>query len=197
MSINLEKGGRVNLSKESPGLTKVKVALGWNANSFSTGSNFDLDASAFVCQSDAQGNPKLISDPHLVFYGNKSTPNGSVMHSGDNTTGDGDGDDEVIVVDLTKLEAHCSEVSFIVTIYEAAQRKQNFGQVSKSYVRLVDANTDVEIARFDLEEDFSSETAVQFGSLYRKDDTWAFKAVGAGYNKGLSDFVTIYGSSAA
>jgi tellurium resistance protein TerD len=192
----LKKGERTSLTKENPGLRAVVVGLGWDSNSFSTGSAFDLDASAFVCRED-KGNPKLISDKHFVFYGNKATPNESVKHSGDNLTGAGDGDDESIVVDLSKLEDTCSEISVIVTIYDAVARRQNFGQVRKSYIRILDADTQVELARSDLEEDFSSATAVQFGSLYRKDGGWSFKSVCAGYEKGLTDFVKYYGADAS
>lgn len=191
MGINLEKGGRVNLSKEAPSMNKVRVGLSWNPNAFDTGHAFDLDVSVFVLKDNA-GTPKLLSDDHLVFYNNPATPNKSVVHSGDNRTGDAAGDDETILVDLAKVEADASEVSFIVTIYEADNRKQNFGQIPKSAIRLYNDETGEEVAVYSLEDDFSTETAVQFGSLYRNNGAWMFKAVGAGYKKGLGDFVNAY-----
>lgn len=190
--INLEKGGRINLSKEK-GLTKVRAGLGWKPNGMDTGVEFDLDVSLFVCKLDASGEPKLISDEHFVFYNNKSTPDKSVLHSGDNRTGAGDGDDETIKVDLSKVDA--DEISVIVTIHKADERKQNFGQVSGSYIKLYNDETGEEIAKYALEDDFSTETAVQFGSIFKKDNEWLFKAVGAGYKKGLVDFVRKYGGN--
>lgn len=195
MSINLTKGARINLSKAAPSLTVVKLGLGWNANKF-TGASFDLDASAFILKTDAEGNNKLVSDKHFVFYGNFSDPTKSVVHSGDNLTGDGDGDDEVITVDLTKLPDEVTEVSLVVNIYQAQSRKQNFGMVTNSYVRLFDTNN-TEIAKYCLEDEFSTETSVQFGSLYKKDGQWLFKAVGQGFDKGLDEFIVAYGGKLA
>lgn len=197
MSISLVKGGRINLSKEHPSLTKVRVGLGWAPNGTDTGAEFDLDASLFVCKNDASGSPKLIADEYFVFYGNKTSPDGAVQHTGDNRTGDAAGDDETILVDLSKLNAAADELSFIVTIYEYDVRKQNFGQVGSSYIKLYNDETGAEIAKYSLEDDFSTETAVQFGSLYKKDGAWSFKAVGTGYKKGLGDFVTAYGGNLA
>ena len=197
MAINLEKGGRINLSKDSPMLKRVRMGLGWDANSYDTGKDFDLDASVFMCKPDADGKAKLISDNHFVFYGNTISPDGSVVHKGDSRTGVAAGDDENIVVDLKKLSPDVEELSFIVTIHEAPERRQNFGQVKNSYIKLYDDETGKEVAKYSLEDDFSAETAVQFGSLYKKDGAWLFKAVGAGYKKGLADFVVAYGGNLA
>jgi tellurium resistance protein TerD len=195
MAINLEKGGRINLSKDNAELTKVRFGLSWKPNPFDTGEAFDLDASVFVCKPNAAGNPALVNDSYFVFYGNLNTPDGAVVHTGDSRTGDAADDDEVITVDLTKLNSEVTELSFIVTIHSADERKQNFGQVQGSSIKLYDDATGVEVAKYDLEDDFSSETAVQFGSLYKKDGHWLFKAVGAGFKKGLGDFVVAYGGN--
>ncbi len=192
MGIDLSKGGRISLSKEAPSLKNVAVGLGWHPNPTNTGSAFDLDASVFIL-SNASGAGKLLSDQHFIFYNNLKSPNGSVVHSGDCRTGASAGDDETINIELGALEANVDEISFIVTIHDATNRKQNFGQVSNSFIRLYDKDTGVEIAKYSLEDDFSNETAVQFGSLYKKDGAWMFKAVGMGYNKGLDAFVTAYG----
>lgn len=196
MSINLTKGGRINLAKEAPGLTLVKVGLGWKENPFNSGDDFDLDATAFVCSVDADGNSKLIADEYMVFYNNLSDPQKAVTHSGDNKVG-GSAINETVTVDLTKIRADVGEVSFIVTIHEAGPRKQNFGQVSKSFIVLNDGVTGAELAKYELDDDFSSETAVQFGSLIKKGNDWTFKAVGMGFNKGLGDFVKVYGGNLA
>jgi tellurium resistance protein TerD len=180
------------LAKEAPTLTKVRVGLGWEANAFDTGGRFDLDCSVFLLGA----NGKLVSDNHFVFYNNKTSPCNAVVHSGDNRTGDAVGDDESVRIDLTTIEPTIEEVSFIVTIHDDTG-KLNFGQVKNSYIKLYDDSTGVEIAKYSLEDDFSTETAVQFGSLYKKDGTWMFKAVGAGYKKGLADFVVIYGGTLA
>ena len=194
--ISLEKGGRVNLTKTSPGLTKIRVGLGWNTNKYDTGADYDLDVSAFLCSTNS-GSPKMLSDAHLVYYGNKTSPDKAIQHTGDNRTGEGDGDDETILVDLSKIEAGVDEISFTITIYEADVRKQNFGQVSNSYAKLYDDVTGAVIATYSLEDDFSVETAVQVGSLYKKDGEWLFKAVGAGFKKGLGDFILVYGGNLA
>jgi len=188
MAFNLEKGGRFNLSKEAPTMTKVKLGLGWDANGFDTGVDFDLDVSVFGL--GASG--KIVNNDHFIFYNQPKTPNGSIVHTGDNRKGDAVGDDEGVDVDLSLLSADVTELSVIVTIDKATERKQNFGQVKNSYIRMVNADTGVELARYSLEDDFSAETAVQFGSLYKKDGQWLFKAVGAGFKKGLADFVTAY-----
>lgn len=192
MGINLTKGGRINLSKEAPSLTKVRIGLGWEANAFDTGGSFDLDCSVFLLGA----NGKLVSDNHFVFYNNLKSPCGSIVHSGDNRTGDAAGDDETVRIDLARIEPAIEEVSFIVTIHDDSA-KLNFGQVKNSYIKLYDDATGVEIAKYSLEDDFSLETAIQFGSLYKKDGAWMFKAVGAGYKKGLADFVVIYGGNLA
>lgn len=197
MAINLEKGGRINLSKDVPQLKRVRLGLGWDSNSFDTGKDFDLDASVFICKANAQGAAKLLSDQHFVFYGNLTSPDGAVVHKGDNRTGAATGDDENIVVDLKKLAGEIEDILFVVTIHEAAERRQNFGQVKNSYIKLYDDETGKEVAKYSLEDDFSSETAVQFGSLYKKEGAWLFKAVGAGYKKGLADFVIAYGGNLA
>jgi tellurium resistance protein TerD len=189
--IALAKGNRINLTKAHPGLNRVRFGLGWTANA-SDGSAFDLDASAFICKHDAEGNPCLMSDAHFIFFNQKVSPCGAILHSGDNRTGVGDGDDEVIIVDLAKLPAEAAEVSFVVTVHEAAVRRQNFGQVRSSYVKLYNDETGEELAKYSLEDDFSDETALQFGSLYKADGEWRFKAVGAGYKKGIEAFIDIY-----
>lgn len=200
MGIDLSKGGRINLAKSNPGLMKIGFGLGWNANLTNTGKDFDLDASLFICKEDANAptGALLLSDKHFIFYGNLTDPDGAIRHSGDNRTGDAAGDDETIHVDLSKLPVGAAELSFIVTIHDAQQRKQNFGQVNKSFIRMYDDVTGVEIAKYSLEDDFSSETAVQFGSLVKNaTGEWVFRAVGTGYSKGLADFVQIYGGNVA
>ena len=198
MAINLTKGSRINLTKEAPTLTKLRVGLGWMPNATDTGADFDLDVTAFGLTLDAQGEPKLAgrkTDPdYIVFYNNEKSVDGAIIHSGDSRKGEASGDDETITIDLTLLSPTVDEISFIVTIHEAIARRQNFGQVPKSHIALYDDTTGNLIARYDLGEDFSSETAVQFGSVYKREDgAWAFKAVGAGYNLGLDAFVTGYG----
>lgn len=193
MPINLEKGARINLSKEAPGMTKVRCGLGWDANAFDTGGEFDLDVSVFVCGADAAGNPKLLGDEFFVFYNNPVTPDKAVQHSGDSRKGEGAGDDETLNVDLSRMDPRATELSIIVTIHKADERGQNFGQVRNSYIKLYNDATGEEIAKYALEDDFSTVTAVQFGSLYKKDGAWLFKAVGAGFKKGLADFVRVYG----
>jgi tellurium resistance protein TerD len=185
---NLEKGARFNLSKEAPGLTKVRLGLGWKPNGYDTGTDFDLDVSIF----GLGGNGKIVNDDHFVYYNQKQTPNGSIQHTGDNRKGDTDGDDESVLVNLATLDPGVAEISVIVTIHDAAARRQNFGQVADSYIRLYNDDTGEVVAEYRLEDDFSAETAVQFGSLFKRDGAWQFKAVGAGYKKGLADFVAVY-----
>jgi len=199
MAISLTKGTKINLSKEAPNLTRVRFGLGWKPNPTNTGAAFDLDASAFGLKLDANGDPKLAGNDadFFVFYNNLQSVDGAMVHTGDNRTGDAQGDDETIVVDLQKLSTMIDEVSFIVTIHEAQARKQNFGQVSKSYINVYNDATGDILAKYDLEDDFSAETAVQFGSLYKKDGSWSFKAIGAGYNLGLDAFVSGYGAAVA
>jgi len=185
MGINLSKGERINLSKEAPSLKKVGVGLGWDTNSSDTGADFDLDASVFMLGA----NGKIPTEKHFVFYNNLISPDGGVQHTGDNLTGDGDGDDETVNVELAKVDATINELVFVVTIHEAEKRKQNFGQVRNAFIRLYDQDTNKEVAKYDLEEDFSKETAIEFGKLYKKDGQWRFQAVGQGYNSGLQGFV--------
>jgi tellurium resistance protein TerD len=182
MAINLQKGQR-----ESINAPKFTIGLGWDTNSSSTGTGFDLDASVFVLGE----NKKVLSDSHFIFYNNLKTPDGSVEHTGDNLTGDGDGDDEQINVDLSKIDANASEICVVVTIHDAENRKQNFGQVRNSFVRIFDGNN-TEILKYELEEDFSVETAVEFGRIYKKNNEWKFEAVGMGMKGGLEDFLTKY-----
>lgn len=193
-TINLTKGANVNLSKVAAGSTKFIIGLGWNANPSNPP---DLDASAFPCQRDANGDPKLLSPANqsFVFYGNLKSADGAVVHSGDNLTGDGDGDDEQIVIDTALLDPRVDEVIIAVTIHEAASRGQNFGLVRNAYVRILDAAEFAAspaanpIAKYDLEEDAGGATALQFGTLYRKDGEWRFKALGVPASASLGDFV--------
>ncbi|MGN8067454.1 TerD family protein [Mucilaginibacter sp. SG564] len=183
MAINLQKGQR-----ESINAPKFTIGLGWDTNSSSTGSAFDLDASVFILGD----NKKIIADEYFVFYNNLKSPDGSVEHTGDNLTGAGDGDDEQIKVDLSKIDAKVSEICIVVTIHEAEARKQNFGQVRNSFIRIFDPGTGADILKYELEEDFSIETAVEFGRIYKKDNNWKFEAVGVGMKGGLKDYLTKY-----
>jgi len=183
MAINLQKGQRENI--DAP---KFTIGLGWDTNSSSTGSGFDLDASVFILGD----NKKIVSDEHFVFYNNLISPDGSVEHTGDNLTGDGDGDDEQIKVDLSKTDAKVAEICIVVTIHEAETRRQNFGQIRNSFIRIVDAATNQEILKYELEEDFSIETAVEFGRLYKREGKWKFEAVGVGMKGGLQDYLNKY-----
>ena len=183
MAINLEKGQRVNVD-----LPQFVVGLGWDANSSNTGQDFDLDASVFVLGE----NRKILSDSHFVFYNNLKSPNGAVEHTGDNLTGDGDGDDESIKIDLSKIDTNATEICFVVTIHDAEERRQNFGQVRNSFVRIYNPNTNEEILKYELEEDFSIETAVEFGRLYKRNGEWKFEAVGVGQKGGLGDYLNKY-----
>jgi tellurium resistance protein TerD len=192
--ISLEKGERINLSKKITSLKRVRAVVGWKANNTDTGTDFDIDVSAFVCK-NVNDKPTLIGNKWFVFYNNLKTPDGSVVHSGDEKRGNqsNDGDCEIITVDLTTASAEISEISFVVTIHDAQVAKQNFGMIKASYIKLIDDETGVGIAVFDLSEDFSVETAVQVGSLYKKGTDWLFQAVGAGYKTGLDAFVREYG----
>ncbi|MFN6563579.1 MAG: TerD family protein [Nostoc sp. ChiSLP01] len=188
MSINLSKGERINLSKEAPSLINAGIGLGWDLNATDTGSAFDLDASIFMLGT----NGKIPNEKYFVFYNNPQSPDDSVKHEGDSRTGEGHGDDETIQVDLSKVDASVQEIIFVVTIHEAEQRKQNFGQVRNSFIRIYDNKTEKQIAKYELDEDASAETAIEFGKLYRKDGEWRFQAVGAGYKAGLQSFVDRY-----
>ena len=183
MAINLQKGQR-----ESINAPKFTVGLGWDTNSSTTGTDFDLDASVFILGE----NKKLLSDSHLVFYNNLKSPNEAVVHTGDNRTGAGDGDDEQILVDLSKIEPNAAEICIVVTIHEADQRGQNFGQVRNSFIRIFDPVTNQEMLKYELEEDFSIETAVEFGRIYKRNGEWKFEAVGMGMKGGLEDYLNKY-----
>ncbi|WP_368680663.1 TerD family protein (plasmid) [Rhodococcus opacus] len=188
MSVSLAKGGNVSLSKEAPNLTAVAVGLGWDVRS-TTGADFDLDASAIAAGADK----KVLSDQHFVFFNNMRSPDGSIVHQGDNITGEGEGDDEVIHVDLAAVPATIESILFPVSIYDAQARSQSFGQVSNAFIRIVDRANDRELARYDLSEDASTETAMVFGELYRHGGEWKFRAIGQGYASGLSGIARDYG----
>ena len=188
MGISLSKGGRVNLSKEVPSLTNIGIGLGWDTNISDSGADFDLDASVFMIDNSG----KIPQDEYFVFYNNLQSPDGAVIHQGDNRTGEGEGDDESLTIDLNKINPSIQELVFVVTIHEANERGQNFGQVNNAFIRIFDLNTNIEIAKYDLDEDFSAETAIEFGRLYKKDNSWRFKAVGTGYNNGLQGFVDLF-----
>jgi len=180
MAITLQKGGNVNLSKAAPNLVNVLVGLGWDARA-TDGQDFDLDASLFMVKADG----KVPGDAFFIFYNQAKSPEGSVEHTGDNRTGAGEGDDETIKVNLSKVPADIQRLVVTVTIHEADARKQNFGQVSNAFIRIVNQDNNQEIARFDLSEDYSTETAMIFGEIYRHDRDWKFRAVGQGYAGGL------------
>ncbi|MGW6036748.1 TerD family protein [Gordonia terrae] len=181
MGVSLSKGGNVSLSKEAPGLTAVSVGLGWDIRT-TTGTDFDLDASAIALGTDK----KVVSDQHFVFFNNLRSPDGSIEHTGDNLTGEGEGDDEVIKVDLAGVPPNIDSIVFPVSIYDADARSQSFGQVRNAFIRVVNQAGGAEIARYDLSEDASTETAMVFGELYRHGSEWKFRAVGQGYASGLS-----------
>ncbi|WP_329457231.1 TerD family protein [Streptomyces sp. NBC_01497] len=188
MAVSLSKGGNISLTKEAPGLTAVTVGLGWDVRT-TTGKDFDLDASAIAVKADG----KVVSDGHFIFFNNKSAPDQSIVHTGDNVTGQGEGDDEQINVNLAALPADCDKVVFPVSIYDADNRQQNFGQVRNAYIRVVNQAGGAEIARYDLSEDAATETAMVFGELYRNGAEWKFRAVGQGYASGLVGIATDFG----
>jgi tellurium resistance protein TerD len=191
MAISLQKGGNVNLSKEAPTLKKLMVGLGWDPRA-SDGAAFDLDGSAFLLKSDG----KVRSDADFIFYNNLKSADGSIVHLGDNTTGAGDGDDEQLTINLADVPADIDRVVVAVTIHDAEARRQNFGQVGKAYIRVLNAEGEKEIARFDLSEDGSTETAMVFGEVYRAGAEWKFKAVGQGFAGGLGPLARSYGINA-
>ena len=191
MAIQLSKGQRIDLTKGNPALQNIVVGLGWDLKNFDGGAAFDLDASAFLLNN--QG--KCRQDLDFIFYNNLVSPDGSVEHTGDNRTGEGDGDDEQIKVHLNKVPSDVDKIAITVTIHDAENRRQNFGQVTNAFVRLVDEDLGSEILRFDLGEDFSIETAVVFCELYRHGSEWKFNAVGSGYQGGLAALVNAYGLS--
>jgi tellurium resistance protein TerD len=188
MAVSLSKGGNVSLSKEAPGLSQIVVGLGWDARA-TDGGDFDLDATAFLLT----GQGKVRSDSDFIFYNNLKSADGSVEHTGDNKTGAGDGDDEAVKLDLSKVPADVQKVAFCVTIHEAEGRKQNFGMVSNAYVRVLDAKNGKEVARYDLGEDASTETALIFAEVYRSGSEWKFKAVGQGFKGGLGPLARNFG----
>ena len=189
MPINLSKGQKVSLTKGNPGLKKVVVGLGWDVNQFDTGGDFDLDAAAFLLEDSG----KVAKSDDFVFYGNLTHPSGAVQHMGDNLTGAGDGDDEQIKIDLTLVPANVTKIAFTATIYEPEQRRQNFGQVNNAFIRIYNEETGEEMLRYDLGEDFSIETAVVFGELYKNNNEWKFNAIGSGYQGGLAALCANYG----
>ena len=190
MAVNLNKGQRISLEKVAPGLSEIFVGLGWDTNITDTGNDFDIDASVFLLNN----NEKLISDSHFIFYNNLSSPDAgkSVEHLGDNRTGAGEGDDEVIKVNLKQVPDNINKIVMTVTIHEAEQRSQNFGQVQNAFVRVVNAENTEEVVRYDLTEDFSVETALIMAELYRRDGEWRINAVGAGYQGGLQALLDRY-----
>jgi tellurium resistance protein TerD len=188
MSISLNKGGNLSLSKEAPGLSKILVGLGWDTRS-SDGQDFDLDASAFLLK---EGD-KVRGDTDFIFYNQLKSPDGSVEHTGDNLTGEGEGDDEVIKVDLSRVPPEIQKISVAVTIHDAEGRRQNFGMVTNAFIRIVNDAGGAEIARYDLSEDASTETAMVFGEVYRNGPEWKFRAVGQGYNGGLGPLARNFG----
>ena len=188
MAISLTKGGNVNLSKEAPNLTNIAVGLGWNPRA-TDGQAFDLDAIAFLVNESG----KVRADADFIFFNNLKSSDGSVEHTGDNRTGEGDGDDEVIKVDLTKVPADVSKVVFCAVIYDGQARNQNFGQVANAYIRIVNTQSGAEVARYDLSEDSSTETAMIFGELYKNNGEWKFRAVGQGFAGGLGPLAASYG----
>ena len=193
MPINLSKGQKVSLTKGNPGLKNIMVGLGWDVNAFDTGADFDLDAAAFMLGS----NGRCPTDKEFIFYGNLEHTTGAVKHMGDNLTGEGEGDDEQIEVKLTDVPANVERIAFTVTIYEAEARRQNFGQVSNAYIRIVDADTNQELIRYDLGEDFSIETAVVVGELYKHNGEWKFNAIGSVFQGGLAALCGHYGLEVA
>ena len=189
MPINLTKGQKVDLTKGNPSLKKVMVGLGWDVNVFDSGADFDLDAAAFMLGE----NGKCPTEKEFIFYGNLTHASEALQHMGDNLTGEGDGDDEQILVDLTKIPSNVTKIAFTVTIYDSDVRRQNFGQVSNSFIRMVDETTGTELIRYDLGEDFSIETAVVVGELYRHNGEWKFNAIGSGFQGGLAALCGHYG----
>lgn len=189
MPVNLQKGQKVSLTKGNPGLKNILVGLGWDVNKYDGGSDFDLDVTIFMLGD----NGKVPSSDEFIFYGNRLHKSGSVEHLGDNLTGAGDGDDEQIKVDLSKIPANVERISFTVSIYDADQRHQNFGQVSNAYIRIIDEGNHQELIRYDLGEDFSIETAVVVGEIYKNNNEWKFNAIGSGFQGGLPALCANFG----
>ncbi|TWT16058.1 TerD family protein [Planomicrobium sp. CPCC 101079] len=189
MAINLSKGQKVDLTKSNPGLSKVIVGLGWDTNKYDGGQDFDLDSSIFLLGA----NGKCTSEKDFIFYNNTIGAEGAVEHTGDNKTGEGEGDDEQVNVNLSSIPSSIERVTFAITIHDAEARGQNFGQVSNSYVRIVNGDSNEELIRYDLGEDFSIETAIVVGELYRHNNEWKFNAIGSGYQGGLGSLVRDFG----
>lgn len=189
MSISLQKGQRLDLTKTNPGLKNVLIGLGWDVNKYEGISAFDLDAVAFLVTE----NNKVINEQDFIFYNNLKSADGSVQHLGDNLTGIGEGDDEQIKINLSKIPPHIHKIEFAVTIHESDIRKQNFGQVSNAFLRIVNEETDQEIARYDLSEDYSIETGVLIGEIYRHSNQWKFNAIGNGFSGGLATICKNFG----
>lgn len=189
MTVSLAKGQKVDLTKSNPGLSKVIVGLGWDTNKYDGGNDFDLDTSAFLIGS----NGKTLSDGDFIFYGNLNHTSGSVSHLGDNRSGEGEGDDEQIQVDLSKVPSNIEKIAFTVTIHEAVERGQNFGQVSNAFIRVFNEDTNEELIRYDLSEDYSIETAIVVGELYRHNNEWKFAAIGSGFEGGLGALCNNFG----
>ncbi|MTI81296.1 MAG: TerD family protein [Firmicutes bacterium] len=189
MAISLAKGQKVDLTKSNPGLTNIFVGLGWDVNQYDGGQDFDLDTAAFLLNKEG----KVVSDNAIIFYNNLKDASGAIVHSGDNLTGEGEGDDEVINIDLSKVPAEVEKIAFTITIHDAAARNQNFGQVSNAFARIVNAGNKEELIRYDLSEDYSIETALVVAELYRHNGEWKFSAVGAGYEGGLDSLCRSYG----
>ena len=189
MPVCLSKGQKVNLTKDNPGLQKVIVGLGWDLNRYDTGGDFDLDAAVFMLTESG----KVSRQEDFVFYGNPKDPSGAVQHMGDNRTGAGEGEDEQIIIDLSKVPDNITKIAITVTIYDAEGRRQNFGQVNNSFIRLYNEQNNQELLRYDLEEDFSIETAAVFGELYKHNGEWKFNSIGSGYQGGLAALCTGYG----
>ncbi len=192
MAISLKKGQKVDLTKTNPGLSKILIGLGWDTNKYDGGSAFDLDAAAFLLGEDG----KVKSEADFIFYGNLKHASEAVEHLGDNLTGDGEGDDEQIKIDLAKVPADIAKIDFTVTIYDADKRNQNFGQVSNAFIRIVDEANNTELIRYDLGEDFSIETAVVVAELYRHNGEWKFNAIGSGFSGGLAALCANFGIDA-
>ncbi len=189
MPVCLQKGQKVSLTKDNPGLKNVVVGLGWDVNAFDTGGDFDLDAAAFLLTDSG----KVSNSNDFVFYGNLTHPSGSVVHQGDNLTGVGDGDDEQIKIDLSKVPDNITKIAITVTIYEPEKRKQNFGQVNNAFIRIYNEANGEEMLRYDLGEDFSIETAAVFGELYKSGSEWKFNAIGSGFQGGLAALCANFG----
>ena len=192
MPVRLKKGQKVSLTKGNPGLKKVVVGLGWDVNQFDTGGDFDLDAAAFLLTDTG----KVSRQEDFVFFGNLKHPSESVQHMGDNLTGAGEGDDEQIKIDLSKVPENITKIAFTVTIYEPEQRRQNFGQINNAFIRIYNEDTGEEMLRYDLGEDFSIETAAVFGEVYKNGSEWKFNAIGSGYQGGLKALCAQYGVDA-